>query len=99
MERAPDLLALFAQQREAFARDPYPPLATRLARLQRLRDLVQRHGDRMAQAISADFGHRSLHETAVAETFIVLAGIAHTRKHPRMRRTVERYRSTSSRKT
>src|SRR5688500_13912342 len=79
MDRAPDLAALFAGQREAFAREPYPALAGRLDRLARLRALLERHGDALAQAISADFGNRSLHETAIAETFIVLAAIAHTR--------------------
>lgn len=81
MDRAPDLIALLARQREAFTREPYPSLAVRLERLARLQDLLEKHGDRMAQAISADFGNRSLHETAIAETFFVLAGIAHTRKH------------------
>lgn len=81
MERAPDLLALFARQREAFARDPYPSYEKRLEHLARMRELLQQHGDRLAQAISADFGNRSLHETALAETFFVLAGLAHTRKH------------------
>ena len=81
MERAPDLVTLFALQREAFAREPFPTLEARLQRLDRLRALVERHGDEMARAISADFGNRSLHETAIAETFFVLAGIAHTRKH------------------
>ena len=46
-----------------------------------MRELLQQHGDRLAQAISADFGNRSLHETALAETFFVLAGLVHTRKH------------------
>lgn len=81
MDRAPGLPALFAGQREAFAREPYPSLAVRLDRLARLRTLLERHGDHLAQAISADFGNRSLHETAIAETFIVLAAIAHTRRH------------------
>lgn len=75
------IAVLLAAQREAFAQEPFPALETRLARLRRLQDLLERHGDRMAQAISADFGNRSLHETAIAETFFVLAGLAHTRKH------------------
>jgi coniferyl-aldehyde dehydrogenase len=35
----------------------------------------------MAQAISADFGQRSRHETLIAESFILLADIAHTVRH------------------
>lgn len=78
---APPPAVLFAAQREAFAREPWPTLEARLDRLQRLRAMLERHGDDFARAISADFGNRSLHETAIAETFIVLAGLAHTRRH------------------
>ncbi len=81
MDRDDPLTRLLAAQRAAFAREPYPSLETRLRRLDKLRALLEQHGDRMAAAISADFGNRSLHETAIAETFFVLAGIAHTRKH------------------
>ena len=72
---------LLGRQRAAFAQDPYPSLEVRLARLRRLQELLERDGDALARAISADFGHRSLHETAIAETFFVLAGLAHTRRH------------------
>ncbi|WP_175722953.1 hypothetical protein [Burkholderia ambifaria] len=37
--RPTDLAARFERQREAFARDPAPPLAIRLSRLDRLRVL------------------------------------------------------------
>jgi coniferyl-aldehyde dehydrogenase len=83
MDRDDPLSRLLAQQRAAFAREPYPTLAVRLDRLHRLQGLLEAHGERMAQAISADFGNRSLHETAIAETFFVLAGLSHTRKHLR----------------
>ncbi len=78
---APPLAVLFAAQREAFAREPWPSLQVRLDRLRRLRAMLERNADDFARAISADFGNRSLHETAIAETFIVLAGLAHTRRH------------------
>lgn len=78
---ATSIAVLLAAQREAFAREPYPALEVRLERLRRLQDLLERDGDEMARAISTDFGHRSLHETAIAETFFVLAGLAHTRRH------------------
>ena len=83
MDRDDPLSGLLAQQRAAFAREPYPALDVRLARLARLQSLLEANGERLARAISADFGNRSLHETAIAETFFVLAGIAHTRKHLR----------------
>ncbi|HET8745237.1 MAG TPA: aldehyde dehydrogenase family protein, partial [Ramlibacter sp.] len=83
MDRADPLSALLAQQRAAFAREPYPALGVRLQRLARLQALLDANSERLARAISADFGNRSLHETAIAETFFVQAGIAHTRRHLR----------------
>lgn len=83
MADADQLAGLLQEQRQAFARDPYPSLQLRLDRLQRLDRLLEEGGDRLAQAISADFGNRSLHETAIAETFFTQAGIAHARKHLR----------------
>ncbi|HEY0824910.1 MAG TPA: coniferyl aldehyde dehydrogenase [Ramlibacter sp.] len=80
MDRDDALSRLLALQREAFARERYPAPGVRLDRLRRLGALLDSHGERMAQAISADFGNRSLHETAIAETFFVQAALAHTRK-------------------
>ncbi len=78
---AGELQALFQAQRRAFAADSFADLATRHDRLERMRRLVEGNEERLAGAICADFGHRSRHETLIAETFFVLAGIAHTRRH------------------
>ncbi|MEI8326725.1 MAG: coniferyl aldehyde dehydrogenase [Betaproteobacteria bacterium] len=72
---------LFDLQRAAFAKDSFPDLAVRLDRLARLKALMVEHEEAMAQAISADFGQRSRHETLIAESFIVLSDIGHTQKH------------------
>ncbi len=76
-----ELQRIFGEQQHAFAQERYPAAAVRLDRLERLRRIVQVHEEQFAAAISADFGHRSHHETAIAEVFFVLAGIAHARKH------------------
>jgi coniferyl-aldehyde dehydrogenase len=57
-----------------------PTLAERLDRLARLRAAVQENEARFEQAISADFGHRSKIETAIAETLLVLGEIRHATK-------------------
>lgn len=75
------LRVLFDTQREAFARDSYPARTVRLDRLDRLRALVTDNEDAIAEAISGDFGQRSRHETALAETVMVLAALSHARKH------------------
>ena len=71
------LPALFERQREAFARERLPTLAVRRDRLARLKSLVVDHEARFIEAVAADFGHRSPHETRLAELYIVAAGIAH----------------------
>jgi coniferyl-aldehyde dehydrogenase len=76
-----DLQALFALQQQAFAAEPFAAREVRLDRLERLRRMVEDHEQQVAEAISADFGNRSRHETAIAEVFIVLGAIAHTRRH------------------
>ena len=60
---------------------PAPALAERLDRLARLRAAVADNEVRFEQAISADFGHRSSTETAIAETLLVLGEIKHAAKH------------------
>ena len=75
------LEAAFAGQRRAFEADRFPVLASRLDRLRRLAELTGRHEAAVADAISHDFGHRSVHETAFAEIFVAAAAIGHARRH------------------
>jgi coniferyl-aldehyde dehydrogenase len=72
---------LLQSQRAAFHAQPFPDLATRLDRLERLRTLVQQQQDAFTQAVSADFGHRSPQETALLELYVIEASIRHTERH------------------
>jgi coniferyl-aldehyde dehydrogenase len=58
-----------------------PTPAERLDRLARLRAAISENESRFEAAISADFGHRSQIETAIAETLLVLGEIRHAAKH------------------
>jgi coniferyl-aldehyde dehydrogenase len=60
---------------------PAPTLAERLDRLARLRAAISENESRFEAAISADFGHRSATETAIAETLLVLGEIKHATRH------------------
>ena len=60
-----------------------PDYAQRRDDLQRLRDALKRRMDEMAAATSADFGHRSAHESRIADGMTVLNEIDHLRKHLR----------------
>jgi coniferyl-aldehyde dehydrogenase len=71
----------FHAQFEKSRTEPAPTLALRLDRLARLRAAVSENEARFEAAISADFGHRSSVETAIAETLLVLGEIRHAAKH------------------
>ena len=71
------LLQRFHRQREAFAADRYPDVAARRDRLERVADIVKRHERALVAAIDRDFGHRSPHETRIAELYIVAAEARH----------------------
>jgi len=61
---------IFDAQRAAYARDPYPAAAARRERLTRLMALLEDEQP-WIDAIDRDFGHRSAHETRLAELYVV----------------------------
>lgn len=65
---------LLAAQRAAFLREGAPSLARRRADLERFRATIIRHRKEIEDAIDADFGHRSRHETAIMEVGGVAEG-------------------------
>ena len=71
------LSRLFDRQREAFAAERYPDADVRRDRLERVAEIVKRHGQAIADAIDRDFGHRSAHETRIAELYFVAADARH----------------------
>ncbi|TDR73026.1 coniferyl aldehyde dehydrogenase [Paludibacterium purpuratum] len=73
------LEAAFAELRQASREAPWPTLDERRQRLARLADMLLARQDAIADAISADFGHRSPMETQLAELFPSLEGIRHAR--------------------
>ncbi len=60
-----------------------PGYAQRRDDLQRLRAALKRRLPEMADAIAADFGHRSRHESLLADGVTVLAAIDHLLRHLR----------------
>ncbi|MFA7270402.1 MAG: coniferyl aldehyde dehydrogenase [Sterolibacterium sp.] len=76
-----DMKSLFEAQRIAFASDTNPVHSLRKDRLDRLLAMTGKYQEAIAEAISADFGHRSRHETILAEIFVAFAGIRHARRH------------------
>ncbi len=75
------LHAALQQQREAHLAHPMPTLAERKADLRQLMRFILDHKEAICEAISADYGHRSRHETLLMEVMPVIADIKVTLKH------------------
>jgi len=65
-----DMERVFALQRQAFAAEPSPSIATRRARLDALIRMVEANEDRIIKAVNDDFSCRSRHETLIAEVIV-----------------------------
>lgn len=77
-----ELMSALARLREAWqARKPDP--SQRLDDLRRLHAALKARLDEMTDAVAADFGHRSRHESLLADGMAVLAEIAHLQRHLR----------------
>jgi coniferyl-aldehyde dehydrogenase len=77
------LQAALQLQRQAYLAHPVPSLAERRADLKTLQRFIRENKDALCEAISADYGHRSRHETLLTEVFPAIDGIAHTLRHLR----------------
>ena len=84
---------IFLLQKDAYRKQPFPPLKERIENLKKLERLLLDNTDDITAAVSADFGHRSAIETKLLEVFGALSAIRDTRKHlkkwmkPQRRRT------------
>src|ERR1700712_858881 len=76
-EVARTLEATLALQRDAYFKHPVPTLAERRSDLRTLQRFIRENKQALCDAISADYGHRSLHETLLAEIFPAMDGISH----------------------
>ena len=70
-------------QRQAYARHPVPRYQERVADLRTLRRFLLENREALIEAVNADYGNRSRHETLFGELVPVLDGIKHTLKHLR----------------
>lgn len=83
METSPTaaLSGILERQRAAFIAEMNPSFAVRQDRLERLAAMNEKHASGIVEAIGADFGHRSAHETRMAELVLMGATIRHARRH------------------
>ena len=70
--------AALALQRAAYFKHPIPSLAERRADLRMLQRFAREQQDALCDAISDDYGHRSRHESLLAEITPVASDVEHT---------------------
>src|SRR5215472_13179676 len=73
----------FESLKRAYVHTPYVSYAERRVHLDALCDLLRSNQKTIAEAIAADFGSRSIHETRLAEIFLPVATIRYIRSHLR----------------
>jgi coniferyl-aldehyde dehydrogenase len=71
--------AILDKQRRALRAQGFPDVTRRVAALEALARSVGAHADELVQAVQADFGHRSPHETIASEVLGALAEIRLTK--------------------
>jgi coniferyl-aldehyde dehydrogenase len=76
-----ELFSAFERLRAAHSAEPYPGLDVRRQRLARLENAVRSSIDAFGEAISADFGHRSFHETLLGEIWVTLNHLKYVQRH------------------
>ena len=80
---ADELIRRFDALRAAQAREPWPRAEVRRDRLARVLAIVRDREAEFVAAIDRDFGHRSAHETRLAELHIVAASARHAMRQLR----------------
>ena len=71
------------RMRAAFRKDMAPSLATRRDRLARLAHMTKRHAPDIMDTANADFGHRSRHETLIADLLAVDEAVRYAQRNLR----------------
>lgn len=68
-------------QRIAYSQNPVPSAQERIERLARLRRTLVKYQDELANAISEDYGNRSIHESKIGEVLTCLEQCTYYSKH------------------
>ncbi len=70
-------------QKSAFLADGFADYKTRIDRLDRLRSLLRENRHILCEALSLDFGHRSIDHAQLTEIAAPVAGLEYTKRHLR----------------
>ncbi len=74
---------ILARQKQAFINEGAVSAETRIDRLDRAINLVFENQAAIVDAMSADFGHRSSHQSLMSDIYNSIEGLKHVKKHVR----------------
>ena len=69
------------RQKQAFSHDPYLSAQTRINDLTKLKVAILEHQDKLVQALSKDFGCRSVDDSKMGDLLPTIMGINYSIKH------------------
>ncbi len=75
--------AVYQRLRRAAERDRFPSIERRIAILDALEQELRSEREAITRAVSADFGHRSSHDTELGDLWMSLSQLRHVRAHLR----------------
>lgn len=78
-----ELRRVFQAQKQAFEKNSHPTADQRIEHLKKIDQALRLWQDKLAAAVSEDFGHRSADEFKMAELLYTLEGLKYCRKHVR----------------
>lgn len=76
-----ELSKAFYAQRAAFNANSNPTYHERLSRLKRLKSAIEKYEHELIEAMSADFGHRSPHESGMLDIILSIGDIKENIRH------------------
>lgn len=85
-----DMVAVLERQRAAYLAEGHVTAGARIDRLQRAISILEKHGDRLCEAMDADFGHRSTDQSRLTDINGSIGPLKHAIKHVRRWMRAER---------
>lgn len=78
-----DMQAVLDRQKKAYIAEGFVSAETRIDRIDRSIGLLKKHGTRLSEAMAADFGHRSMDLSKMADIDGAIGPLQHAKKHVR----------------
>ena len=76
-----DMQIILDSQRRAYLAEGHVSAETRIDRIERAINILKKNGDKLSDAMNADFGHRSLEQSQRTDIEGSIGPLQHAKKH------------------